>query len=52
MKWIPQGDQRTAFADKPPAPVHDDIIIAKLRPGQVGQWGRTSSSAVALPALR
>lgn len=34
LKWIPQGSQAQKFADKPVKPVHDDILIAKLRPGQ------------------
>lgn len=34
LKWIPQGDQEEVFADNPIKPVHDDILIAKLRPGQ------------------
>jgi len=37
LEWIPIGDQRERFralgvAD--PKPLHDDILIAKLRPGQ------------------
>ncbi|KAI9141253.1 DNA-directed RNA polymerase [Paraphysoderma sedebokerense] len=32
--WIPQGDQAERFKDQPIRPVHDDILIAKLRPGQ------------------
>ena len=32
--WIPQGDQEQLFTE-PLRPVHDDILIAKLRPGQV-----------------
>lgn len=34
LKWIPLGSQVEIFGDKPPKPVHDDIILAKLRPGQ------------------
>lgn len=34
LQWIPQGDQDERFRDAPIAPVHDDILIAKLRPGQ------------------
>ncbi|KAL3193310.1 hypothetical protein MRX96_046822 [Rhipicephalus microplus] len=30
----PLGSQAEIFATKPPRPVHDDIILAKLRPGQ------------------
>ena len=31
--WVPQGDQEQMFPE-PLRPVHDDILIAKLRPGQ------------------
>lgn len=34
LKWVPQGAQAEKFAAEPIAPVHDDIILAKLRPGQ------------------
>ena len=34
LEWIPQGEQEERFRDAPIAPVHDDILIAKLRPGQ------------------
>ena len=34
IQWIPQGNQATWFIDSPIKPVHDDILIAKLRPGQ------------------
>ncbi|PIO70306.1 RNA polymerase Rpb3/Rpb11 dimerization domain protein [Teladorsagia circumcincta] len=34
FKWIPCGDQEQQFADDPPRIVHDDILVAKLRPGQ------------------
>lgn len=34
LEWIPQGDQQERFHDEPIKPVHDDILIAKLRPGQ------------------
>lgn len=34
LTWVPQGDQAAGFAAEPPRPVHDDILIAKLRPGQ------------------
>jgi len=33
LKWMPQGDQET-FLDYTVKPVHDDILITKLRPGQ------------------
>jgi DNA-directed RNA polymerases I and III subunit RPAC1 len=31
LEWIPQGDQRERLGDI--KPLHDDILIAKLRPG-------------------
>lgn len=34
LQWIPQGDQAERFAEGGIRPVHDDILIAKLRPGQ------------------
>ena len=34
LKWVPQGSQAARFAADPIRPVHDDIVIAKLRPGQ------------------
>jgi DNA-directed RNA polymerase alpha subunit len=35
IQWVPQGSQAVWFKDSPIKPVHDDILIAKLRPGQV-----------------
>jgi hypothetical protein len=35
IQWVPQGSQAVWFKDNPIRPVHDDILIAKLRPGQV-----------------
>ncbi|KAJ2493464.1 DNA-directed RNA polymerase core subunit rpc40 [Coemansia sp. RSA 2050] len=35
LVWDPKGDQATRFADSPIRPIHDDILITKLRPGQV-----------------
>jgi DNA-directed RNA polymerase I and III subunit RPAC1 len=35
LEWDPRGDQREVFAQDPPRPVHSDILLAKLRPGQV-----------------
>lgn len=35
IQWIPQGSQEIWFKDNPIRPVHDNILIAKLRPGQV-----------------
>mmetsp|Transcript_12738 Transcript_12738/g.23129 ORF Transcript_12738/g.23129 Transcript_12738/m.23129 type:complete len:350 (-) Transcript_12738:13-1062(-) len=34
LQWIPQGDQKQTLGDAVGV-VHDDIIITKLRPGQV-----------------
>merc|ERR1712151_715991 len=34
LLWIPQGDQETRLPFKI-RPIHDDILIAKLRPGQM-----------------
>ncbi|XP_075060597.1 DNA-directed RNA polymerases I and III subunit RPAC1 [Mixophyes fleayi] len=35
MKWLPQGNQSDLFPETdPPRSVHDDILIAQLRPGQ------------------
>eukprot|EP01089_Gocevia_fonbrunei_P023461 TRINITY_DN9920_c0_g1_i1.p1 TRINITY_DN9920_c0_g1~~TRINITY_DN9920_c0_g1_i1.p1 ORF type:complete len:342 (-),score=64.64 TRINITY_DN9920_c0_g1_i1:23-1048(-) len=34
LVWVPTGDQAVRFADAPIKPIHDDILIAKLRPGQ------------------
>eukprot|EP00531_Pseudo-nitzschia_arenysensis_P012666 CAMPEP_0116122262 /NCGR_PEP_ID=MMETSP0329-20121206/4122_1 /TAXON_ID=697910 /ORGANISM="Pseudo-nitzschia arenysensis, Strain B593" /LENGTH=383 /DNA_ID=CAMNT_0003616101 /DNA_START=111 /DNA_END=1262 /DNA_ORIENTATION=- len=33
LVWVPQGDQESRFPEGI-RPVHDDILIAKLRPGQ------------------
>ncbi|KAJ8903407.1 hypothetical protein NDN08_004515 [Rhodosorus marinus] len=34
LEWEPIGEQAEVFGSKPPKPVNDDILIAKLRPGQ------------------
>ncbi|PWN45635.1 RBP11-like subunits of RNA polymerase [Ceraceosorus guamensis] len=34
MVWEPKGDQQTDWASEPPRPVHQDIILLKMRPGQ------------------
>lgn len=34
LRWVPQGGQEERFADAPVRPVHDDIVICKLKPGQ------------------
>lgn len=35
MKWAPSGAQTTKYKGKEPRPVLDDILLVKLRPGQV-----------------
>lgn len=37
LTWIPQGGQEDAFKDAPVKPIHEDILITKLRPGQTVQ---------------
>ncbi|XP_072293694.1 DNA-directed RNA polymerases I and III subunit RPAC1 [Eucyclogobius newberryi] len=34
LKWMPIGNQADVFANAVIGPVHDDILIAQLRPGQ------------------
>ncbi|XP_063047081.1 DNA-directed RNA polymerases I and III subunit RPAC1 [Engraulis encrasicolus] len=34
MKWVPLGNQADVFADASIGPVHGDILLAQLRPGQ------------------
>lgn len=34
LKWVPVGNQAQIFKEGDLRPVHDDILIAKLRPGQ------------------
>lgn len=34
LTWEPAGTQADDFKDDPPRPVHQDILLAKLRPGQ------------------
>lgn len=34
LKWVPIGKQAEAVASAPIKPVYDDILIAKMRPGQ------------------
>jgi len=34
LEWIPQGDQQERFS-QPIRPVHEDILLAKLREGQI-----------------
>ena len=35
MVWEPQGDQTEKYKDDPIAPVHKEILVNKMRPGQV-----------------
>lgn len=35
MEWVPAGEQATMFQSNPPRPVNGNILLAKLRPGQV-----------------
>lgn len=34
LVWLPQAGQVSRYADRPIGPVHDDILLAKLLPGQ------------------
>ncbi len=34
LVWVPAGEQSEKFKNDPIRPVHDDILLAKLRPGQ------------------
>lgn len=34
IEWVPIGNQADVFADSCIRPVHNDILIAQLRPGQ------------------
>jgi DNA-directed RNA polymerase I and III subunit RPAC1 len=36
FEWQAKGVQVQTFEDNPPRPVDDDILLAKMRPGQVG----------------
>ena len=60
LQWIPQGEQAERFRDAPIRPVHDDILLAKLKPGQeieleawcekgVGWTHRTTALTLPLP---
>lgn len=33
IKWLPIGDQASIYKDKDVGSIHDDILIAKMRPG-------------------
>ena len=37
FQWVPQGKQAKVLAKTPPRPCDDDILLLKLRPGQVGR---------------
>ncbi|KAJ3045685.1 DNA-directed RNA polymerases I and III subunit RPAC1 [Rhizophlyctis rosea] len=34
LEWSPQGEQEERYGDDPIRPVHKDILITKMRPGQ------------------
>lgn len=34
IKWLPLGNQKDMFTEKDVGMISDDILIAKLRPGQ------------------
>lgn len=34
LVWVPQGEQEAVFAAAPPRPTNENIVLAKLRPGQ------------------
>ena len=34
LEWDPKGDQAELMSDSPPRPIHPDIVIAKMAPGQ------------------
>lgn len=34
FEWMPQGNQADVLPDPKPKPVQDEILLAKLRPGQ------------------
>ncbi|KAH9856839.1 insert subdomain of RNA polymerase alpha subunit [Lenzites betulinus] len=35
LKWVPQGEQESVFGELVPTATNKDIVLAKLRPGQV-----------------
>jgi DNA-directed RNA polymerase I and III subunit RPAC1 len=37
LKWVPQGDQEEKFKNCPIQPIHEDILITKLKAGQAIQ---------------
>ncbi|KAG6336333.1 hypothetical protein ID866_2758 [Astraeus odoratus] len=34
LEWVPQGEQASVMASRPPAPTNPNIVLVKLRPGQ------------------
>jgi hypothetical protein len=34
LQWIPLGNQAQAWRDRPPRPIYDNLLIARLLPGQ------------------
>jgi hypothetical protein len=34
LKWVPTGDQAYQWQDRPPRSLYDDLLIARLEPGQ------------------
>ena len=45
FQWVPQGKQAKVLAKTPPRPCDDDILLLKLRPGQVGRSARIAPPA-------
>jgi DNA-directed RNA polymerase I and III subunit RPAC1 len=37
LDWTPSGEQSRKYKGKEPRPVDPDILLVKLRPGQVSQ---------------
>jgi hypothetical protein len=35
LDWVPSGEQKKKYKGKEPRPVDSDILLVKLRPGQV-----------------
>lgn len=33
IKWLPVGNQAELYKEEDIGPIHDDILIAKMRPG-------------------
>ena len=45
FQWVPQGKQAKVLAKTPPRPCDDDILLLKLRPGQVCRSARIAAAA-------